>query len=361
MEVLSELYKIKNSDLKEICIKHNLKRTGNKKELINRISTTIHKSLIYEQIKVINNKYLSITINNYIKKDFNMFNNNILIEFCNSNNIYCINKKKNVLIKNITLYFKDKYDNKISFIQQYYRYYIHKKINKLKGPALYNRDLCNNKSDFFNLCDIKTIPNKYFFSFRDKDNFIYGFEINSIYKMIEFEKINPYNRNQLSEETLNNIIYIYKLINISNSNLVNINYSRKTIEQSVTDIFQTIDNLGNYTNVSWFLDLNIYKLKNFYKELEDIWNYRLSLTIEQKKEIIHPTGILFRIPLSIIYNIHNKTKLQIICIDIMNKLITSGINDDCKKQGCYYILMALTLVSHDAAISLPWLTNSVIH
>ena len=31
-----------------------------------------------------------------------------------------------------------------------------------------------------------------------------------------------------------------------------------------------------------------------------------------------------------------------ICIKIMDKLVSRGINDDCKKQGCYYILMALT-------------------
>ena len=57
---------------------------------------------------------------------------------------------------------------------------------------------------------------------------------------------------------------------------------------------------------------------------------------------------------------NNKKQLQIICLKIMEKLITKGIDEDSKKQGCYYILMALTLVSHEASISLPWLANSVI-
>ena len=39
-------------------------------------------------------------------------------------------------------------------------------------------------------------------------------------------------------------------------------------------IFQRIDILGNYTDVNWFLELNLYQLKTLYKEAEDIWKYR---------------------------------------------------------------------------------------
>ena len=358
---ISDLYKFKNYELKGICKNNNLKVSGNKKDLINRINLNINKTIINNEINKIKNKYNNVTLENYIQSNLNIFNINILINYCKTNNIFIDNYKKSNIINQINKYFKNKYENNIIFIQNYYRFYIQKKINKLKGPALNNRNLCNNKTDFFNLCDINSIPNKYFFSFKDNDNFIYGFEINSIYKMIEFEPINPYNRNKLSNDIINNIIYIYKLIKISNNNIIHKNQSKKTIEQNIIDIFQIIDELGNYTNVSWFLDLNLHKLKVFYKELEDIWNYRLSLTSEQKKQIIYPNGILFTIPLSIIYSITNKKKLQIICIEIMNKLISNGINDDCKKQGCYYILMALTLVNQNAAIALPWLMNSVIH
>ena len=49
-------------------------------------------------------------------------------------------------------------------------------------------------------------------------------------------------------------------------------------------IFHRIDLLGNYTDVNWFLDLNIYQLKTLYREAEDIWNYRAQhLTPEIKK------------------------------------------------------------------------------
>ena len=88
------------------------------------------------------------------------------------------------------------------------------------------------------MCDIDTIPNKYFYSFKDNDHFIYGFEINSIFKMLnEYEPINPYNRNKLSKKTINDITYLYKLINIHNSNINKYHISNKSIKQQVTDVF----------------------------------------------------------------------------------------------------------------------------
>lgn len=358
LDILNELNTFKNNELKNICSNNNIKKTGNKQQLINRIMYTIDRKIIFTEIKNTKNKFNEIKLENYIKNDIKTYPKNNLIEISKKLNINCKNINKNEIVENINIFFKKKYEFPIIFIQNYYKFYIYKKIIKLKGPALYNRDLCNNKTDFFNLSNIKDIPNKYFFSFRDQDNFIYGFEINSIFKMIQYEKINPYNRNKLSDKTINNIKYIYKLINIS-CNLENLSLN-KSIEQYTIDIFQTIDNLGNYTNISWFLNLNLNSLKKFYRELEDIWQYRLSLSTEQKKQIIYPTGILFKIPISTIFHMTNKKQLQIICIKIMEKLISKGINEDCKKQGCYYILMALTIVSTEAANALPWLANSVI-
>lgn len=43
----------------------------------------------------------------------------------------------------------------------------------------------------------------------------------------------------------------------------------------------------------------------------------------------------------------------------MDIMVNSGINNDSKSLGCYYILSALTLVNSDAAESMPWLYESV--
>ena len=359
LDYFEQLSKFKNTDLKYICNNNNLKKSGNKKQLIDRILKLNTKDIdkIIDNIK---NKYSIVKLDNYIHKDLTNFSKNTLIESCKEKNINYKNSTKTNLINSINKYYFDNYEFHLIFIQNYYKYYIHRKINKLKGPALFNRSLCNNATDFFNLCDINTIPNKNFFSFKDNDNFIYGFEINSIYKMIDFEPINPYNRNRLSKEIIKNIKYIYKLINISSSN-IQYTISRKTLQQSIIDVFQTMDNLGNYTNISWFLNLSTHRLKLFYKELEDIWHYRLSLTNDQRKQIVQPNGKLFSVPLSTIYHINCRRKLQSICIDVMDKLVNKGINDDCRKQGCYYILIALTIVNPDTAKALPWLANTVIN
>ena len=44
-----------------------------------------------------------------------------------------------------------------------------------------------------------------------------------------------------------------------------------------------MDSLDQYTNPSWFFDLSKIQLRNFYLEVEDIWNYRLGLTDEFKR------------------------------------------------------------------------------
>ena len=56
--------------------------------------------------------------------------------------------------------------------------------NRLHGPALNNRGLCVNDSDFFTLDDIKDIPPNEFFSFTDEKKFIYGFHLDSIVQLI---------------------------------------------------------------------------------------------------------------------------------------------------------------------------------
>jgi putative alpha-1,2-mannosidase len=45
----------------------------------------------------------------------------------------------------------------------------------------------------------------------------------------------------------------------------------------------------------------------------------------------------------------------------MEKLVNSGINNDNKCLGAYYVLSALTLVNNDAATSLYWLYEAAYH
>ena len=46
-----------------------------------------------------------------------------------------------------------------------------------------------NQTDFFTLEELKDIDNSQFYSFKDKDGFVYGFDVCSLYNMIVIEKI----------------------------------------------------------------------------------------------------------------------------------------------------------------------------
>ena len=50
-------------------------------------------------------------------------------------------------------------------------------------------------------------------------------------------------------------------------------------------------------------------------------------------------------------------KLQI--MNCMERMVYNGINNSSKNLGALYILSALTLVNQEAALSLPWLYESV--
>jgi hypothetical protein len=54
-------------------------------------------------------------------------------------------------------------------------------------------------------------------------------------------------------------------------------------------------------------------------------------------------------------NIFNVKKM---ILEIMEKLVNSGIDQDSKSLGAIYVLGSLTLVNSDAATSIPWLFQS---
>ena len=70
-------------------------------------------------------------------------------------------------------------------IQKKYRGYFIKRIYKLKGPGLYNREKCVNEYDCLSLQPVKNINFDQFYSF-EENNFIYAFDICSLYNLIKY-------------------------------------------------------------------------------------------------------------------------------------------------------------------------------
>jgi len=274
------------------------------------------------------------------------------------------NKNKNILKKNLFNFFN--ITNNAIIIQKNIRKYIVKCFIKLKGPGLFNKIDCNNEYDFLTFDNLDTIMFKDFFSFKDDCNFVYGFHINSFYNYIIKSKnkdniVNPYNNLVINKKIITDFFKLLsysKLLNynclIEDSKSINNN-----IDSKIFEIFLTIDSFGYNTCISWFTNLEKSNLIIFIKELYDIWNYRANLSIKIKREISPPYGNPF-----INVDIHKLDNYNIYQIKnyiykIFDNLINKGINHSSKSLGCLYILIAFTIVSNDAAESMPWLFQSV--
>lgn len=311
-------------------------------------------------------------------RDINDIKNNFSKKYSNYKYLFCfsstINELKNILkgfnqrvtgnkmdlYKRIYFYMYLMYS--CVYIQKNYRNSIIIKLNHLHGPARINRGLCVNDSDFFNLDDIKDINYNEFYSYKDDLNFIYGFNIKSIFNLIKKNKIqNPYTLKQFSTSIINDINNFIKLSKLLNYNIdININdIELVTFEQKLNNVFHEIDLLGNYTNVNWFKILSTRKKVIFLKELHDIWIYRANIDLQVKLEI-YPDGDPFlNLNIHLFSNNYNVNNLNNICVNIIENFVLYGQNNNSKSLGALYILSALTMVSSDAAEAMPWLYESV--
>jgi len=279
-----------------------------------------------------------------------------------------VSGNKNELLGRIYVFLK--LSKKIVHIQKIFRGFLQRKCNKLHGPAFMNRKLCTNDSDFLTGDTMTELDYSQFFSYKDVDGFIYGFDIISLYNLIlksGKQVKNPYNRNDITKtviQDMRNLIRVSRILKIP----IDIDIkdeavsNEKSVELRTLDLFQNIDSLGNYSDPSWFSLLPRNQMIKFVRELIDIWSYRAQLTSEMKKKICPPVGDPFRnINFSYLHSEENNDNVKKIVLTILEKLVNTGVDKDSRTLGAYYVLGALTLVSENAASSLPWLFQSVSH
>lgn len=225
----------------------------------------------------------------------------------------------------------------------------HKKLQNIHGPAVNNRELCNNNEDFFTFEEIKDIPEKYFFSYKDEKDIIWGFDVRSLTELLKNGSENPYTRVQFSGEVkrkLNNLNLLLKKDNIQISHeKVVIQDKSILIHQKITDLFSRIEYSGLSCNQEWLTNISVYYLKKLYRNLEDIWNYRLQLTYQDKIRLCPPNGVNFN-RMRQVQNTNDKDDLlEIIINDICKFERTQDVND--KKLGYMYFLIGLGSYSRE--------------
>ena len=256
-------------------------------------------------------------------------------------------------------------------IQKVFRGHLQRVFNStLHGPAYANRSLCVNQTDFLTMEEISSIPVHQFFSYKDVDGFIYGFDIVSLYNLLlvpSSKKQNPYNRNTFPDEVAKNLgrlIHFGKLLHSDIETEIKEEpvaiSNEKNLEIRVLGVFQNMNILGNYSEPKWFMELDKVKLMKLVREMFDIWNYRLQISTQIKCSICPPHGNPFRTTnLYELREIDNLDTVREKVLGVIETLVNTGVDHDSKCLGAYYVLGALTLVNMNAAISLPWLYQSV--
>tara|TARA_B100000123_G_C25733744_1_gene430499 strand:+ start:628 stop:1773 length:1146 start_codon:yes stop_codon:yes gene_type:complete len=275
-------------------------------------------------------------------------------------------------------------------IQKLWSKYIIRVYNNLLGPAYKNYEISNNVEDFLTTEKIQDIDYELFFSFKDDDNFIYTFNLVSLYNLLtKSMTYNPYNRKPFSDNIIKNIKLKAKINSIiaqKHSDMYD-KYTKKMVEiikpsaprrhitptgsssnittrtgqdiiNAIRDIFIVIDGYGNYTQCEWFLSLNPRQCRRFIYELKDLWFYRAQIPHSTRIMIYPPTGNPFY---DISNNMNHNLPIDVYrdkSINIMNRILRTSSNEELKKLGALYILTALTIVSTQAANALPWLYAS---
>ena len=338
-------------------------------EYMNSISIKSEKMIpvVKKTMKISDDNIIIPTMKNY--NDITNYNYNVSqLKIIAKNYKLKISGNKNELVSRIfTFLYLSSY---IIKIQKVFRGHIVKKYIGLHGPAATKRNLCTNSTDFVSMEPLEEIKFNQFLSYKDEDGFIYGFDITSLFNLFSKNgniNNNPYNRNKIPDTILKNIKTLLRLSKILKITIVldledetpSIS-EEKVVELRALSLFQNIDSLGNYSNCNWFLSLNRNQIIKFVRELADIWSYRAQLSVETKRAICPPNGDPFRnLNMSVIHISPNFNIVRKVVLEVLEKLVNTGVDKDSKSLGAYYVLGALTLVNQDAATSLPWLFQSL--
>ena len=209
---------------------------------------------------------------------------------------------------------------------------------------------CNNDEDFYTYDDLKTVPKRYFYSYSDSNNLRWGFDIRSLQKLISMNYPNPYTTEPVPDHVIQDVSMkmsdIKKLPEYEDITDLIQRDRKALIKQNVVDLFSLIEQSGYTCHVEWFTTLTRHKLKELYKQLEDIWNYRSQLSNEMKRNICPPDGQIFQTPIVEVMQYTVKEDLQELILHEVKKF-TKAVSDSDRKLGYMYFLIGLGTVSQD--------------
>lgn len=271
------------------------------------------------------------------------------------------NKKHDIFLllvsffQNLQSYSSDENLKKIIKIQRYYQNKSHKLFAKLRGEGFINPTKCNNENDFYTYETYKELDPKYFFSYKDISGFLWFFDIRSFLKLVDMNQSNPYTREDIPNKAIQNAKLLSDKLQLYQEEepFVVFKSREKRIKQKTIDVFSKIEQFGYECNFEWFLRLRRRELRNLYKNLEDIWNYRLQLTYEMKSSIAPPNGLVFTTSIHEVMGMEKQDLQELILQEVLK--FDGARSDSDKKLGFMYFIIGLGSVSLNCHNAHNWL------
>jgi hypothetical protein len=134
-------------------------------------------------------------------------------------------------------------------------------------------------------------------------------------------------------------------------------FKQQPLNTRINELFMYIDQLGNYTNSTWFSELNKRKYYLFYSQLRELWTFRAEIPSNIKNKIC-PLGdpflqssAIFRKP----YDQITDDEICKGCLDVIENIIMTSLDIEYRKIGCLHVLTALTVVSLNSRIQYGYL------
>ena len=281
------------------------------------------------------------------------------------------------LLNKIRQYLEKKEDNpflkEIVLIQRKWREY--RENRKWRGPGFMNKSLCTNREDFYTLDTIEDTGDNFFFSYKDSRNIIFFFDIRSFEKLVEEQdKLNPYTRQPIPKYAIEE--YKKRKLYLVNKNIwkdidcVDLDQltEKQILNLRIVDIvtqLNQLDIIAGGIDVTWFSNLSVKQLKQYYACIEDVWNYRASLNKKQKLEIIPSIQKLNSLfPYNVKQVMKSTThflgykKMINLLMNIIETMISSSEHQHHRVTAANYVMIALTEVSPQVANAVPWLAQN---
>ena len=258
--------------------------------------------------------------------------------------------------------------------QSLWRGYLRRKCNALRGPAFMDRKKCNNDEDFLTGDTMREVGIDQFVSYVACDEFVYGFDIVSLYnlklKSGSGDVLNPYTREAIPPRVfldltalLNITKKVYRIpIDVTFEMPAATSPRNMTIDERVTELFSSIESHGYYPTTEWFMDLERSELIRMFREMSDIFLYRASIPPDTQRRICPQNP--FR-SISTMVNIMQSYEDIFVARDILLyvacSVVMSGIEPADRALGTIVFLQALTLVSAGARHSYPLFYESAVY